>query len=544
MNTRFNSIICFVISGLVWACSGWNSLAATAADHAAVLAPYVNDDTFAALYADIGALKNGKASVQLSELLPKLVGDAESWTLGTMIADGLINRFQLAGGQTVYLVAGLEDVHIGGGPLVLATARAGQRPEETEKLFRDVMRKLSPAAQVPKGAGDWQLDVLRKGDVVLLGAKSTVGRYAALKASARPDVVEPLTKLAAEGAVAAAVFCPGPDFRRVVRELWPELPGALAPFRGELADQWLHLEIAVNLPPSVRPRVALQAKDSESAELFARWWRDLPTAVTQFGGNENSRQLAKGYAQRLVDSLPAKVEGTRAVVELPTDENQIAKLRSMLAEAIDKSMESSRRKQRMNQFKQLALAIHNYADVNKHLPPAAICDKNGQPLLSWRVAVLPFIEEGDLYSQFHLDEPWDSPHNRSLIARMPELFADPDPKLKQLAKSGKTTYQVPVGPETIFFNNEGGKFKEITDGTANTIMIVEVDPAHAVEWTKPADWEVDLENPRRGVGRADRSHFAAAFADGHVEIITPQRADDKLLRAQLTRAGGEPMDRP
>ena len=76
---------------------------------------------------------------------------------------------------------------------------------------------------------------------------------------------------------------------------------------------------------------------------------------------------------------------------------------------------------------------------NKHFPPAAICDKDGRPLLSWRVAILPYIDQEDLYKQFHLDEPWDSPHNRSLIEKMPGTYMDLGPKADQLNHEGKTT---------------------------------------------------------------------------------------------------------
>ena len=184
----------------------------------------------------------------------------------------------------------------------------------------------------------------------------------------------------------------------------------------------------------------------------------------------------------------------------------------------------------------------NYHDTHKqHLPPAAIYDANGRPLLSWRVAILPYLDENELYKQFHLDEPWDSPHNRKLIEKMPAVYADPDPKLRQLAREGKTTYQVPAAAETAFHDNLGTPYRDVKDGTANTILIVEVEPPRAAVWTKPADWEVDLQNPRKGVERTDRPFFTAGFADGHVAAI-PVVADAAKLRAGLTRAGGEEVD--
>jgi hypothetical protein len=208
-------------------------------------------------------------------------------------------------------------------------------------------------------------------------------------------------------------------------------------------------------------------------------------------------------------------------------------------------MASAHRDKRFNQFKQLAIAAINHHEARKFFPPQAIRSQDGKPLLSWRVALLPFLEDGglDLYNQFHLDEPWDSPHNRTLIAKMPATFADPDQNLAQLAKDGKTTYVVPMAKGTIFAGDKDVKFADIADGTSKTIMFVEVDPLHAVVWTKPEDWDVDLENPLRGVNRDDRKQFVAAFADAHVEAI-PVNVDPGKLRGLLTRDGREVFDWP
>jgi hypothetical protein len=161
--------------------------------------------------------------------------------------------------------------------------------------------------------------------------------------------------------------------------------------------------------------------------------------------------------------------------------------------------------------------------------------------LSWRVALLPFLDEEALYKQFHLDEPWDSPHNRALVARMPAIYADPNPQLAKLAAEGKTTFQVPFGKEMAFNEGEGHTMKDFKDGTAQTAIVVDVAPEHAVEWTRPTDWQVDLENPRRGLERAG-GYFTAAFADGHIKIITLKSHSDQSLRAILTRAAGDKVE--
>jgi hypothetical protein len=99
----------------------------------------------------------------------------------------------------------------------------------------------------------------------------------------------------------------------------------------------------------------------------------------------------------------------------------------------------------LDNLQQIAAAMHNYYDTYGYLPPAAVYGKNGKPLLSWRVLLLPFLDQNELYRQFHLDEPWDSAHNKKLLAQMPRVYRIPGQKDKNA-----TFYQVFVGESTIF----------------------------------------------------------------------------------------------
>src|SRR5262249_22742124 len=101
-----------------------------------------------------------------------------------------------------------------------------------------------------------------------------------------------------------------------------------------------------------------------------------------------------------------------------------------------------------NNLKQIGIAMHGYHDVNKSLPPQWSVGKDNKPLLSWRVHILPYVEEGALHKEFHLDEPWDSEHNKKLISKMPKIYSSPLSRLKQA--DGRTTYVVPAGPRLVF----------------------------------------------------------------------------------------------
>ena len=186
----------------------------------------------------------------------------------------------------------------------------------------------------------------------------------------------------------------------------------------------------------------------------------------------------------------------------------------------------------MNNCKQIGLAMHNYHDVTKAFPKQAITDKDGKPLLSWRVAILPYIDEDALYKQFHLDEPWDSPHNKALISQMPKIYACPSHDLPP----GTTTYRAPAGPDTIFEPGKATALKNILDGTSNTIMVVE--STEPVEWTKPEDIDYRPADPTAMVGSKHANGYNVLFADGSVRFFNI-RTSRELLKALFSKSGGE-----
>jgi prepilin-type processing-associated H-X9-DG protein len=219
----------------------------------------------------------------------------------------------------------------------------------------------------------------------------------------------------------------------------------------------------------------------------------------------------------------------------------VGMLVALILPAIQAAREAARRNQSMSHLKQLILSMHVYADSHKVLPPHASYSPDGKPLLSWRVHVLPYMEQAQLYSQFKLDEPWDSPHNRALIPLMPEMFANPN---LVAVEEGKTNYLALVGPQCVLDGSPNGvAFAKISDGTSKTMVLVEADADRAVEWTKPADVEFDPSNPSAGFGKLRPGGCNAAFADGHVEFITGD-LDPATLKALVTRNGREVVGLP
>jgi hypothetical protein len=210
---------------------------------------------------------------------------------------------------------------------------------------------------------------------------------------------------------------------------------------------------------------------------------------------------------------------------------------AVLAPAIGAARVAAQRAQSQNNMKQLMLAMQNYADVNKHFPAAVIIGPDGKTPHSWRVALLPYLEQEPLYRQYKMDEPWDSDANKKVLEQWPAVFRHPgaDPNVKN------TSYFAVTGETTIFPGTKGSRFAEIPDGMSNTIALVEAQ--RPIPWTKPEDIPYDPAKPLPKLGGFEPNIFSAALADGSVRVIA-HTIDEQLLRALFTKAGGEAVNIP
>jgi hypothetical protein len=213
---------------------------------------------------------------------------------------------------------------------------------------------------------------------------------------------------------------------------------------------------------------------------------------------------------------------------------------ALAAPMIQSRLMVQRRMQITQNLKMIGLALHNYHDANGHFPGTASVDKDGKPLLSWRVALLPYLEQAPLFNEFKLDEPWDSPHNKPLLERMPAVFEMPSAK----AEPGMTFYRGFSGPDAFFdpAMKAGVNMATITDGTSNTIGIVEA--REAVPWTQP-DNEIPFDSKNRtesvakgALGGHNSNGFNALLLDGSVRFLKDS-LNPMTLNALITRSGGE-----
>ncbi len=212
---------------------------------------------------------------------------------------------------------------------------------------------------------------------------------------------------------------------------------------------------------------------------------------------------------------------------------------ALLLPAVQSAREAARRAQCTNNLKQIALAMMNYEPANGKLPASASVDAAGKPLLSWRVSILPYIDQNALYNQFKFDEPWDSPNNKKLIPYMPMIYACPSDAALLPSSKGMTKYRVCASKGTMFEGNKAFTLADITDGTSNTIAVFE--SSQETIWTKPEEPDVELEQIQQLKALLGSKHpggFNASFGDGSVHFIKSS-VDASVLKALFTRAGAE-----
>jgi hypothetical protein len=316
-----------------------------------------------------------------------------------------------------------------------------------------------------------------------------------------PSLAESSQVRAALGSGRSALAIVYQDTPAVLRTVYPIIEAAAPALAAELRTHGVH--VSAGLLPALG--------------TVERHLRPAVTTVSR---------TSEGFVLRSMQSAPLGTMATAAPL-----------VAGLLLPAAQASRAAAVRAQATNNLKQIGIAMHNYHDVHASFPAAASHDDDDKPLLSWRVHILPFVEQSGLYNEFHLDEPWDSEHNKRLIPRMPAVYRTPNhPEIEE----GKTVYLAPRGEGTMFEGFEGPRLQEITDGTSNTIMAVEASPERAVVWTAPGDFEYDAQQPLAGLGGIHANGFLTLFADGSVHFIS-QSVDLKVLKALFTATGGEPI---
>ncbi len=215
-----------------------------------------------------------------------------------------------------------------------------------------------------------------------------------------------------------------------------------------------------------------------------------------------------------------------------------------LGRFVGRAREGARWSQCYGDFKGIALALHNYESAYGTLPPAYLTDTRGRPTLSWRVLILPFLENQALYDAFNLSEPWDGSANSKLLARMPSILACPT--LHQETEAGRTKCVAIIGPGTMFPRANPARFSDIRDGLGGTIMLAEVANL-GIPWTAPVDLDIRtmslrVNDPRKpSISSPHAGGPVVSMGDGTL-LFVPRSLAPESLSALTTVAGAEPLD--
>ena len=425
------------------------------------------------------------------------------------------------------------------GAVIRFAAPMSLAPREAEKItFED-----KPAFRLP-GMRDFIL-VAADDRTVLLGPEAYLSLMLAAEKT-DSDLIRMIAKESSPNRIVALVDVKA--IRPFVQELHGEMAGQVPPplvGLTELQDSIDSLLLQADVDPDSPLTIKINSPDAASAKRV--------DAAIQ-GGLEFARQMLAGQmAAQMNPDDPIQAATMRYLERVGQHFQDLAKpefagntieyriqaglatpgiLIALLLPAVQKVREAARRTDTANHVRQMQLALLNYESAFTTFP-SDIRAANGKSLLSWRVAILPFIEQQNLYEQFHLDEPWDSEHNRPLLEQMPDVFKSTGVELPP----GTCNLLGVSGPGTMF----GGKplkISSILDGTSNTVAVVEVDPDRAVPWTQPADWIFKPDDPLSGLGNIRPSGFNVGFVDGSIQHINAS-IDPETWKALLTIAGGE-----
>ena len=494
-----------------------------AAARARFIAPFIDELTIAVIHVDLTRVEVGPLVDRLAELIPDVkMRSNEIKAEATQTQSAFVEH----AGKDLYCVVSLADFPFQG-PLFVFPLY------DTADL--KALDGLLPPQNIRKPSRGLAVVSQRVGNVLFVGPQRMVQRLQQMRPDPRPELTDAFE--AAGDTAAQVLLLPTESHRRVIEEMLPGLPKEIGGGSSTVVTRGLRwAAIGVDTSPQLSLNLVIQSQDAQAAQALRDKWIDACRHLSQY---EVVKRFVPKFDQ-VAELLTPTVEANRVVLTLDEQNRRITAVLDLLSPPLEQAYQRVQRAAAMNNLKHIALGMHNYHDAHKGFPTAASYGADGKPLLSWRVHILPYIEHKRLWDQFHLDEPWDSPHNRTLIDKMPAIYRSPASKLRE---KGRTSYLVPRGEETVFPGPQPVAIKDIADGTSKTIMVVEADDDRAVIWTKPEDLPFDPEHPEKGLGGMFEGGFNSTFCDGSVHFL-PMTIDPKTLRALFTRDGGEVIKLP
>ncbi len=469
--------------------------------------PYLEDATMLLGEIELGKIDVDAAGKWWSEILMAAKGGDAAGGRAQMNDDiammrTLVDALKGAGVRHLYASAATRSI-VDGGPVVIIPC---EKPSVVKGLISGLIA----------GDGNQGKKIHAGEELVLVGPAATVDRVVASEATERPDLILPLRR---EGNLDHHIVISLPrEARRELAALWPEqmprgFPVEFSP--RAMAQDVSRITVTWRLPPNPRMAITIETPS----------------------GNAMMR-----VAEVVKQSLALAADVT-AAVEIEADDTSItlrappqvfAKLRSTLGEPM---RQQAQQRDVMMTMKQIGLAIHTYYSVKNQLPPQCIRDKDGNRLHSVRVALLPYIEQQALQKAMRLSEPWNSEHNSRLTStRIPLYCETPE-------RDAKTRIRFPVFPGSLWDGDGDPKtFNDITDGTSATIAAIHAPESAAVDWADPEPWVLSTDDPMSDVF-GDRDRATIVLLDGAALVLDRASTTNEMLKAMLTIAGGDAIER-
>lgn len=526
----------WMIVGLILSCSTVLGQDASREKH---LQRWVDDQTIAVGIIDVRRIDMAAAMEKMTKLIgPGMPQPVETRASMVAMREGLLK----AGAEHIFLVYG--NAELGGMPTVIVPLKDKSKAEEIATLVADGRSAPFKGNASPLG---WNTTPVVRNvswkvidEYVVIGTSTAFTAKESLKPTARQQLVAAMQSKS-EAAVQVYLI-PSNDIRKVLSEMMPLLPKELGGGSSNVITQGLQwAAIAVDLPPSLSGTLKIQTENRAQAQELTELWKKMLEVIKAEASRTGREHPAGKLINEVAKSLEIKVSDR--TIEMMATSEKLEPLTELLAKSLSDNTGDTLN---ASQLRNMLTAMHNFHGDFNRLPTQAICDKDGKPLLSWRVAMLPYLGQDHLYKQFKLDEPWDSENNIKLIEKMPRIYVHP---VAKNVPANHTLYQVfysKKGDKPAAAIMENGKITlqqfALQDGTSNTFVLTDA-ASTAVPWTKPADLYYDgkVENLPKLVSPRGDDWAHVVFADGSVRRYKVT-ANPKLLWQLIGRNDGYNMD--
>jgi len=238
--------------------------------------------------------------------------------------------------------------------------------------------------------------------------------------------------------------------------------------------------------------------------------------INEISRNKQEQILIKSlvsFAKKVLEASEVTLQGKEVIFTSVMPVEFGTRMVEHLAPVLLALREVKHRNVAMDNLKRISVAFHDYHKEHNHFPPAIVLGPDGKTPHSWRVELLPYLDQKSLHQEYKMNEPWNSNHNKKVLAKIPAVFRNPNDNGMII----NTSYFAVVGKNTAFGNKNGVKLSDITDGAKNTILIVET--KLNVPWSKPEDIIYDG-NKNLIFGGFHPGYFHILLCNGLVEAFS------------------------